>query len=123
MKYIKRSIEDIVESSADTFKAVLITGARQTGKSTLLEKLYPDRKMITFDDMFLEDQAENDPEMFMTLHQPPITMDEVQRVPKLFRYIKMSCDFNTYSFIMNVISSNTFSENISFKNGIFFITS
>ena len=81
MKYIKRSIEDIVESSADTFKAVLITGARQTGKSTLLEKLYPDRKMITFDDMFLEDQAENDPEMFMTLHQPPITMDEVQRVP------------------------------------------
>ena len=92
MKYIKRSIEDIVESSADTFKAVLITGARQTGKSTLLEKLYPDRKMITFDDMFLEDQAENDPEMFMTLHQPPITMDEVQRVPKLFRYIKMSCD-------------------------------
>lgn len=92
MQYITRHIEDIVSHSKETFKAVLITGARQTGKSTLLKRMYPDRKTITFDDQFMEDQAKNNPDMFMMLNEPPVTLDEVQRVPDLFRYIKMSCD-------------------------------
>ena len=92
MEYIKRSIEDVIERSAETFKAVLVTGARQTGKSTLLSRLYPDVKMITFDDPFMEDQAKNNPEMFMMLNEPPVFLDEIQYVPSLFRYIKMTCD-------------------------------
>ena len=92
MDYIKRSIEDIVEKSSKNFKAVLLTGARQTGKSTLLKKLFADYRQISFDDMFLEDQAKNNPEMFLTLNLHPIIMDEVQRVPSLFRYIKLECD-------------------------------
>ncbi|MDD7733314.1 MAG: ATP-binding protein [Firmicutes bacterium] len=92
MKYIKRSIENVIERSAETFKAVLVTGARQTGKSTLLSRLYPDVKMITFDDPFMEDQAKNNPEMFMMLNEPPVFLDEIQYVPSLFRYIKMTCD-------------------------------
>ena len=40
MKYIKRAIEDVVDHSAKTFKCVLVTGARQTGKSTLVKHLY-----------------------------------------------------------------------------------
>lgn len=92
MEYIKRSIEDVIERSAETFKAVLVTGARQTGKSTLLSRLYPDVKMITFDDPFMEDQAKNNPEMFMMLNEPPVFLDEIQYVPSLFRYIKMACD-------------------------------
>ncbi len=92
MEYIKRSIENVIEHSAETFKAVLVTGARQTGKSTLLSRLYPDVKMITFDDPFMEDQAKNNPEMFMMLNEPPVFLDEIQYVPSLFRYIKMTCD-------------------------------
>lgn len=92
MKYIRRSLEDVIEASAKSFKAVLITGARQTGKLTLLQELFPKRKTITFDDQFLEDQARENPDMFLVLNAPPVTMDEVQRVPELFRYIKMSCD-------------------------------
>ena len=92
MKYIRRSIEDVIENSAQSFKAVLVTGARQTGKFTLLQELFPKRKTITFDDQFLEDQARENPDMFLVLNAPPVTMDEVQRVPELFRYIKMSCD-------------------------------
>ena len=92
MEYIKRSIENVIERSAETFKAVLVTGARQTGKSTLLSRLYPDVKMITFDDPFMEDQAKNNPEMFMMLNEPPVFLDEIQYVPSLFRYIKMTCD-------------------------------
>jgi len=92
MTYIKRAIESVVEHSAKTFKCVLVTGARQTGKSTLLKHLYPDVKEITFDDPFIEEQAKNNPEMFMSLNEPPVFFDEVQYVSSLFRYIKQSCD-------------------------------
>lgn len=90
--YIKRAMEDVILQADKTFKTTLITGARQTGKSTVIGQLFPDRRSITFDDAFLESQAKNNPEMFMQLNAPPITMDEVQYVPELFRYIKMACD-------------------------------
>lgn len=92
MDYIKRNVEEIINKSAQTFKAILITGARQTGKSTLLKQMYPEIKQVTFDDPFIEEQAKNNPEMFMMLNEPPVLMDEIQYVPSLFRYIKMSCD-------------------------------
>ena len=92
MDYIKRAIEDVVKDSAKNFKAVLVTGARQTGKSTLLKKLYPENKEISFDDPFAEEQAKNNPDMFMMLNKPPLFLDEIQYVPSLFRYIKLSCD-------------------------------
>lgn len=92
VEYITRNIENVVKHSAKTFKAVLVTGARQTGKSTLLKKLYPDIRQVSFDDPFLEEQAKNNPDMFMMLNQPPVFFDEIQYVPSLFRYIKMSVD-------------------------------
>ena len=92
MEYIKRAIEDVVKDSAMNFKAVLVTGARQTGKSTLLKHLYPEIKEISFDDPFVEEQAKNNPDMFMMLNKPPLFLDEIQYVPSLFRYIKLSCD-------------------------------
>ena len=92
MVYIERSITPYVQKAEKNFKAVLITGARQAGKSTLLKKLFPSRKYITFDDPFIEEQAIRNAGMFMTLNQPPVTFDEVQRIPDLFRYIKIECD-------------------------------
>lgn len=47
---------------------------------------------VSFDDQFIEGQAKENPTMFMTLNQPPVFFDEVQRVPDLFRYVKMECD-------------------------------
>ena len=85
MVYIERSITPYVQKAEKNFKAVLITGARQAGKSTLLKKLFPSRKYITFDDPFIEEQAIQNAGMFMTLNQPPVTFDEVQRIPDLFR--------------------------------------
>ncbi|MBP3296054.1 MAG: ATP-binding protein [Lachnospiraceae bacterium] len=92
MEYINRTIEDIIEKSSNTFKAVLVTGSRQTGKSTLLRHMFPGRKEVSFDDPFIEEQAKTNPDMFMMLNTPPIFYDEVQYVPSLFRYIKMACD-------------------------------
>lgn len=70
MVYIERSITPYVQKAEKNFKAVLITGARQAGKSTLLKKLFPSRKYITFDDPFIEEQAIQNAGMFMTLNQP-----------------------------------------------------
>ena len=92
MEYIQRAIEDIVKKSSKNFKAILVTGARQTGKSTLLKQLFPENKEISFDDPFAVEQAKNNPDMFLMLNKTPLFLDEIQYVPSLFRYIKMSCD-------------------------------
>ena len=92
MNYKKRAIEDVVDKSRNSFKCVLITGARQTGKSTLIRHLYPNIKEVSFDDPFIEEQAKTNPDMFMSLNEPPVFFDEIQYVPSLFRHIKQSCD-------------------------------
>ena len=92
MEYVKRHIEDIVLDSDRTFKCVLVTGARQTGKSTLLKKLFSEKKYVPLDDPFIEEQANENPNLFMMLNPPPVIYDEVQRAPDLFRFVKIKCD-------------------------------
>ena len=93
MNYIQRALESHIRHSSQTGKAVLLTGARQVGKSTLLKHLFRDGyRFVSLDDPFLEQQAKNDGGMFLTLNPPPIVIDEVQRAPELFRYIKIRCD-------------------------------
>jgi len=92
MKYIKRAIEDVVLQLDKSFKGILITGARQTGKTSMIRNLFPDKKYVLIDDPFVEEQANENPNMFMMLNQPPVIFDEVQRAPGLFRYIKIACD-------------------------------
>ncbi len=94
MAYLHRHVEDVVEKSFNTFKSVLVTGARQTGKSTLLETNYPNIQKITFDDAFMEDQARDNPDTFLSMNGIPFFIDEVQYVPTLFRYLKKHCDNN-----------------------------
>ena len=91
-KYIHRAIEKKLLTDAKNYKAVLVTGSRQVGKSTLLKKLFPAYKYVTLDDPFLEQQARKDGGMFMTLNPPPVVIDEVQHAPELFRHIKIRCD-------------------------------
>ena len=90
--YIPRHLEKRLLKSSETYKAVLVTGARQVGKSTLLKTMFPERKYVSLDDPFLEEQAKENGNMFMMLNRPPVIIDEVQRAPELFRYIKMQCD-------------------------------
>ena len=92
MNYITRSIENRLHEAEKAFKAILLTGARQTGKSTVLKEIFRDKKYVTFDDPFIEEQARDSTEMFLFLNQPPVIFDEIQRVPELFRHIKIRCD-------------------------------
>lgn len=92
MNYQSRAIESHLKQLLAANKAVLVTGARQVGKSTLLRNLFPDRRYVTLDDPFLEEQAKADGRFFLSVNPPPVTVDEVQRAPELFRHVKMRCD-------------------------------
>ncbi|MDE5892881.1 MAG: AAA family ATPase, partial [Acetatifactor sp.] len=57
MEYISRALEQRLRDYSRQYKAVLVTGARQVGKSTLLKNVFPDRRYVSLDDPFLEEQA------------------------------------------------------------------
>lgn len=94
MKYIKRSLENIVSQVMKEYPVVLVTGPRQVGKTTMLQKLMEGtgRNYVTLDDLNERSLAKNDPEMFLQLHKPPVLIDEVQYAPELFTYIKINVD-------------------------------
>lgn len=98
MAYIKRAIEDVVKKLNTQYSAILITGPRQVGKTTMLKKLmdeeHNNREYVTLDDMNERNLAKNDPAMFFQLHKPPVFIDEVQYAPELFPYIKIEIDKN-----------------------------
>ena len=71
---------------------VLVTGARQVGKSTLLKKKLGDIAYLTFDDPSEVLSARTDPKTFLELHNTPLILDEIQYIPQLFPYIKMDVD-------------------------------
>lgn len=90
MEYIPRALENRLRKYEKTYKALLVTGARQVGKSTLLKRVFADRRYISLDDPFMEEQAREAGNMFLTLNPPPVTIDEVQRAKELFRYKKLN---------------------------------
>ena len=92
MKYIKRSAEDIIKKQEKMFKAILVTGARQVGKTTMLKNIKPDINYITLDDMILNQSAIEEPNLFFKSNKPPIIVDEIQYAPNLLRNIKMIVD-------------------------------
>ncbi len=94
MKYIKRDLERKFLHMSEAFKAVLVVGARQVGKSTMLKHLAKDQKRtyVTMDDTQLRTLAQTDPKLFLQIYQPPILIDEVQKAPELFEEIKIICD-------------------------------
>ena len=96
MRYISRSLEKIVLEVTKESPVVLVTGPRQVGKTTMLQKLMEntDRDYVSLDDLHERALAKTDPELFLQLHKPPVLIDEVQYAPELFTYIKIYADKN-----------------------------
>ena len=96
MGYITRHMEQVVLDCSKAFSALLITGPRQAGKTTMLKMLAEregiGRSYVSLDDLNMRDMAKNDPRLFLQLHQPPVIIDEVQYAPELFTYIKIHVD-------------------------------
>ena len=96
MKYIKRHMEEVVLELSKSWPAILLTGPRQAGKTTMLRRLSESesigRKYVTLDDLTVREMAKSDPKMFLQLNQPPVLIDEIQYAPELFTYIKIHID-------------------------------
>lgn len=92
MYSIKRNIEGVVKELAKTSKAILLTGPRQVGKSTLISHLFNDVRYVTFDDDLLLAQASQDPKLFLYNNPCPLIIDEVQKCPTLFNQLKIVLD-------------------------------
>ncbi len=96
MEYISRHMEEQILKLSKSYAAILVTGPRQAGKTTMLRSLADaegrGRKYVTLDDLSARDMAKNDPALFLQLYQPPVLIDEVQYAPELFTYIKIHID-------------------------------
>lgn len=90
--YIQRLLTEKVQRLAQYFKVILIVGARQVGKSTLLTHCFPELKHITFDALTDEFGAKLDPIRFLNNFPPPIIYDEIQYCPELLSPIKRYAD-------------------------------
>ena len=92
MKYISRHMENAINKAVKMFPAVLITGARQVGKTTLLRHMKSEIPYLTLDDPILLQSALEEGGSFFKTTPPPVIVDEIQYAPNLFRYIKMIAD-------------------------------
>ena len=94
MEYINRELERKFLKMNKVFKALLVTGARQVGKSTMLRHLAENtgRTFVSMDDKRNRELARRDPGLFFQTFKTPILIDEVQKAPELFEHIKMICD-------------------------------
>src|SRR5216117_2086811 len=90
--WIPRDIEPRLQRSVRTRPVVVLTGARQTGKTSTLLRLFPKYGFVSLDLPTEAEQAEKEPQNFLGRHPPPVIIDEVQYAPRLFRHLKVVVD-------------------------------
>lgn len=94
MNYKKRLLENKLMQLGQHFTTVVLTGARQVGKSTLLKHICPNAEHITFDPIIDIGNARQDPELFLDHLKTPVILDEIQYAPELLPVIKRRVDQN-----------------------------
>src|SRR5205807_3080240 len=90
--WITRDVEPKLQRSARTRPVLVLTGARQTGKTSTLLRLFPKYGFVSLDLPTEAEQAEKEPQNFLGRHPPPVIIDEVQYAPRLFRHLKVVVD-------------------------------
>lgn len=92
-EFIPRSLEPVLKRANREFPAVVLTGPRQSGKTTLLKELFKDsHRYVSLELPDIRVAASNDPRGFLELNSPPVIFDEVQYCPDLLPYIKEHID-------------------------------
>ena len=90
--YYSRHIEDVVKRIAKRKPVVVLTGARQVGKSTMLKAINKDINYLSLNLPLIRESAKENPSLFFEMHQRPLIIDEIQKAAELFEYIKEIVD-------------------------------
>ena len=109
-----RKIEDLLRLRATQYPTVCLTGPRQSGKSTIVVKTFPDKSLVSLEPTDTRAFAQNDPRAFLERYRDGAIFDEVQRAPDLFSYLQEEVDRDPTPgrFIL------TGSENLSLTNAV-----
>lgn len=92
MAYIERAITPILRDRVFSSKCLLLTGARQVGKTTLIEHIFPEYNRVNFDDRLTRLQAKDEPKLFFMNNPKPLFIDEVQKESSILEEIKLAVD-------------------------------
>ena len=106
--YIRRHIEDTIRRVSGMYPAVIVTGPRQVGKTTVLNQVCKDIPYITLDDPGIMEYAKTESALFFKTYAPPVALDEVQYAPELFPFIKMMADETKEKRLFYMTGSQTF---------------
>lgn len=105
---ITRSILPEAKNALTQFRALCITGPRQSGKTTLSKQLFKDKPYVNFENPSVQLHAEENPEKFLNQYSNGAVFDEVQRVPLIFRYLQEILDNNRKRGQFILTGSNNF---------------
>lgn len=94
MEYIPRAVTQLLHQASQQFPAVLVTGARQCGKTTLLRHAFPSATHILLEDPDVIARVRSDPRGFLDGIEPPVILDEIQNTPELLAYVRTRVDEN-----------------------------
>jgi predicted AAA+ superfamily ATPase len=89
---IKRKIEKVLKKYLKQYPVLVLTGPRQSGKTTLLKSIFPKFEYVNLEDLELREYALSDPKGFLNNYGEKVIFDEIQRVPELFSYIQVLVD-------------------------------
>lgn len=112
--YYKRTIDKILDNVENVFESIVIYGPRQVGKSTTLAQRNNNKyKVVSLDDVQARKLANENPEQFLKVYNPPVIIDEIQKAPNLLSYIKMYID----NYRLEAIKTNRKKENLFYLTG------
>lgn len=92
MRYVLRKLADVAMDAARHFPALVLTGPRRSGKTTLLRNLFPASQYVLLEDPDVQVRVRSDPRAFLEALRPPVVFDEIQNTPELLDYVRTLID-------------------------------
>ena len=115
--YYPRHLEYVIKRISKRKPVLVLTGARQVGKTTMLREMHSDINYVTLNRPLVRESAKESPSLFFEENKPPIVVDEIQKAAELFDYIKDIVDMDSEKkkgqFYLTGSQSMTLMKNVS----------